>query len=1252
MFLFRCCLRVDCGCQNEPETEASRSSHSSHDYLRPYEKQIQCRLLPQPVDTSSSKHFADYSGCSHTSTSRSLLVGSTQSIDYEEVLLVSVSPGKHSDELIYADVSDTVICKPPGSSSIVSDKFSLDASTGNNNLLPPDTNGNVKLMQDGGSDASSDEVSSASSAVDDENAAEVRYVADIRQFQPTQTSIQSHGEECCCPACQSANDLLIHHSGNLQCPCKSCRDFYNKMQCASTNSGFTAATGPNAFTNQYRLVSGIAQDSEDILPVWSSKFSKIPASSNSYSRKVDPACGIASVSISHSGHASEALASEADDDDNGPFSSDDELRYVFHKFINGGCLEEPFTFSADARLMLNMAPSKAVQLDSDVVHEYTSTRSADDLEVAFFMVGNVTSGSPSASVPDGSYVAAFVPTVSAVSTEHQTTVSEDIATSAAELAVHSVNVVSEPSAFYSRENVSAAKYASEQYTLNILSFDVKTDNSASTFDATVGSESPGEVENLSGALRIEDGEIKTDISVDSDLNVLGIENQQAYSESHGNEVRREVIVQKLSDNSSFFIELSAANDEHIPDVLCCSIERSDVSTPMHMDDTSAAQECSPGDDSVVIEQCLEILTPECIIEHPVSVDEVQHSSQSAEDVSYGDDKQFTTADVASYIRDIVVSAVWQIAEDEGNASVSICNVASENMSSEWPKQIFITNAPVAHDLAMEGENGAQVTSLPSTAAVDTGMQLASDIDGYYAVRTTDANVFDTSVDFSSSSEAICLTDAEAQDVPRVENYLISYDVHQSQQPMDDKTDTSVDEMLMQTSSHLVSADKKITDDDHDDINLENLVRPLEHITSEDEQGPDGDQAVTCHPAGIVEDFFMHYVLPVHSVGLGVEASTAAAAAAATATVFREQYEDVADPPEIGHQVVECVAEAKQLESAAQSDIVISIITSETSIDTDAEATATSALLGVPYIVCSELDQDQDDENIEQLATTAETFVDVVINDAIAEACADVHLKLTADETSAPTAGDSDAQLEVPAKSSCLLQSPPEPHRKKSVHFADMHGLQLETVQHYHQSPEPDEPPASLEEFLSKLSAAAAERRAKWTEHHPSRVGSWFCSSSVYLLACFELPDSQEELLERVRRCRVALESCSFDDLALAISGVICVANIAFHKTISVRYTVDHWMTKTDISGEYIPRSNDGPTDRFSFTIILPSRKQFIIGSEAEFAICYKAGDGPSFEFWDNNHGRNYVVRCCSKAASSDVANGSISTDCSDNDGTE
>jgi len=1216
-------MRVDCGCQSEPETEASRSSHSTCEYSHQSEKQIQRRLLPQPVVSPYTKQFADYSGCSQSTASRSLLVSSTHSGEYEEVLCISVPSSRETEELTYSCIDDSVVCKPPGSIGVINNNFSPDVSSSNNNLVPPETNDNEQLLQGGGrengsgSDNSSN-VSSASSNIDDHNSAEVKYVADIRQFRSTPTSVRPHGDDCCCATCQSdegfdrtEDDDLIHHSSDLKCSCKSCKDFHSRMQCVHTSVGFTTTVGGGTVSNQYRLMSCIASD-ENILPTWSQSSSKssvvykTPEGPSFSSRSIQPVHKSASASADQSDPVFGAFESEEVDADDGLFSSDDELHYVFHKFIDDSCLEGPF---ANVSTGDRLRPSAAMQLESGAEVEYSSARSADDLEVAFFMVGSISPTKPPPIFPDTSYVTPYTSASSAISTGHETAVSEDNTT---ELTAHSFNLITDGS--------SVVENDSRPYNLNIVCEVTEADTSANTFETVplnVISESPSESENMSGALKIVAAGPETDIHMDSNLNLLGDENQQAYSQFDDDEVRRDVIVQKLSDNSSFFIAFPRADDYHVCDVLYSDTEDIDISPSEHTGSIYTAQALAPAEDDAFIEQRVLIVTPECIIEHPVFVDDVK-SSQTA---IYGLSQQTSAADVASYICDLVADAVQIIAADAAGASVGVCDVASEDdISSEWQEQTPITHAPLPsthHEPATEDEYDRQFDSLPG----DMEPQFAGGDVEYCSVET---DAVDVEVVASQSDEDISLPDVHVQDVPQVENYLISYDVNMLQQPVDDVDQTPF------WSSYSTRPDE---DSAHDDMKLHDLVQPLEHVSDiavASELNLDSEVAVTSRQGAdqstlpatdIVEDFFMQYVLPVDSVGFGMKTDTTAAVA-----VDEKQIEDVADQRGVDE---DDTVTAEKLENAAQNfvDIVISDAIAETSAETS-----------VPDVVAErEVDWELDVlVQATELEAAAQTAVDVIINEPG-----------VSDGITSPGATISDTQPAIPTRSSFLLHSPSEPVRKKSVHFADTHGLQLETVQHYDQAPEPEERPSSLEEFLSKLSAAAAERRAKWTEHHTSPVSSWLCSSSVYLLACFELPGSQEELLERVQHCRVALESCSFDDLALAISGVVRVANIAFNKSISVRYSVDHWTTRSDIDGQYIPLSNDGTTDRFSFTIILPSGKQFVIGSEVEFAICYTAGDGPSFEFWDNNHGRNYVVRCCSKAASSDAKNVNLSS--SDNE---
>jgi len=1168
------------------------------------------------------------------------LVGSAQSIDYEEVLCVSVPLRMDADsEQNYACIKDTVICQPPCSVGIINN-VSLDTSNCNDNVSHPEPNGNVKSVQDAdvqngsGSNESSD-VSSASSSINDQNHVEVKYVADIRQFRSVQTIVRPHGEDCSCPMCQSVNgdldrtehDRLIHNSSDLKCSCKLCREFHSKMQCISTSGGFTTTVGVNAFSNQYRFISSVAQNVESIPFTWSQSSSEFKATfriaecDKHDSQNVWPLGESASVSADYSDVVFGAFTPEEADDDNGLFSSDDELHYVFHKFIDHSCLDEPFSdASPDETLCPSVVSSKVTQSEPGEELQSTAARSADDLEVAFFMVGDISPCSPSTLFPD---VTPTVPASVAVSAGHKTDVTEDTVMSETEIAARLSDT--EASA-YNVHEMSTVGNDFKPHSVNVVCQDVETDTSFANGAV------PSELMDLSGALRSEASGLETDLVIDSNLNVLDNENEWTCYVSDSNEMQWDIIVQELSESSSLFIEFSAADTELV------SADYMSISIPAGVDDAYTIEEFAPAIVGVVVERSSEIVTAECVTERPVSTDEVV-SLQTLDDISSQHGEQHLTISVASYIRDIVEKAMQQIAADASSASVRICNVVSKE--EELPKQIFITNAPLPSSPA-EDEYDRQFD-----VSSDLELPSATEADDYHTVGTVDVGIVDADADNSCSDEIVCMTNIEAEEVPRVENYLISYDAHMSQQPVTDSADLS-DKQTLTWASHPTCPNKSIA---YGDVKVQYLVQPLEHVMSKNvgdmtdcEFSLNLEDHLTCDrgagqafPIDIVEDFFKQYVLPVDSVRYRTDTDTAA-----VVDLDGEQCDDATDQPKVDQNEEDIILD-EMLETTAES--IVDVVISDALVEINVVAATASAAAGVS---CEEVSWD-----LEGLVETAEledisqAKLDVII--------VDVSDSLTTGPTLLPTAAGEDAQMLVPVRSGCLLHSPTESHRKKSVHFADTHGLQLETVQRYDQAPEQEESVASIEEFLSKLSAAAAERRAKWTEHHPSCASPWLCSSSIYLLACFELSASQEELLERVQHCHVALESCSFDDLALAISGVVRVANIAFHKKVMVRYSIDHWTSQTDIDGEYIPRSNDGTTDRFSFTIILPSRKQFVIGSEVEFAVCYVAGgDGRSFEFWDNNHGRNYIVRCCAKAATRDTKS-EISGDnaCSnENDDTE
>ena len=120
-----------------------------------------------------------------------------------------------------------------------------------------------------------------------------------------------------------------------------------------------------------------------------------------------------------------------------------------------------------------------------------------------------------------------------------------------------------------------------------------------------------------------------------------------------------------------------------------------------------------------------------------------------------------------------------------------------------------------------------------------------------------------------------------------------------------------------------------------------------------------------------------------------------------------------------------------------------------------------------------------------------------------------------------------------------------------------------------------------------------------------------------LLLCFNEPCDSLDFKERFGRECVALERCATRDRT--VTGIIVVKNLEYQKYVGVRYTMDSWKTSDEIEACYVPNSNDGATDRFSFTLSLPKTYK-----EMEFAVRFRAGD--STEYWDNNFSRNYKVK--------------------------
>ncbi|KAF9167938.1 hypothetical protein DFQ26_002392 [Actinomortierella ambigua] len=101
------------------------------------------------------------------------------------------------------------------------------------------------------------------------------------------------------------------------------------------------------------------------------------------------------------------------------------------------------------------------------------------------------------------------------------------------------------------------------------------------------------------------------------------------------------------------------------------------------------------------------------------------------------------------------------------------------------------------------------------------------------------------------------------------------------------------------------------------------------------------------------------------------------------------------------------------------------------------------------------------------------------------------------------------------------------------------------------------------------------------------------------------------------------ESVQLNEEKTKLCGKILVQNIAFHKHVSVRYTVDFWRNQTEIGAEYEASITGTALDRFKFEIPLEMEKQCV---EKTFcmAIRYQVNGR---EFWDSNHDLNYQIEC-------------------------
>lgn len=93
----------------------------------------------------------------------------------------------------------------------------------------------------------------------------------------------------------------------------------------------------------------------------------------------------------------------------------------------------------------------------------------------------------------------------------------------------------------------------------------------------------------------------------------------------------------------------------------------------------------------------------------------------------------------------------------------------------------------------------------------------------------------------------------------------------------------------------------------------------------------------------------------------------------------------------------------------------------------------------------------------------------------------------------------------------------------------------------------------------------------------------------------------------------------------SMMGSVAVANLAFHKSVVCRFTLDDWKTTSEVAAEYsqaiLPKDTANGHDRFTFTIQLADTANLECKT-LYFCVRY-AVNGQ--EYWDNNNGLNFQV---------------------------
>jgi hypothetical protein len=184
-------------------------------------------------------------------------------------------------------------------------------------------------------------------------------------------------------------------------------------------------------------------------------------------------------------------------------------------------------------------------------------------------------------------------------------------------------------------------------------------------------------------------------------------------------------------------------------------------------------------------------------------------------------------------------------------------------------------------------------------------------------------------------------------------------------------------------------------------------------------------------------------------------------------------------------------------------------------------------------------------------------------------------------------------------------APGTPTFPKAVHFND----DIEQVRHFLQV----DRPIAVSAGSSPVETYDSESDYPFSENKPRPV-EWEIRTQNFPSGSLE------------RQCLpVRVERLTLSKDHKTLLGTVAVANLAFEKSVTARFTFDYWKITSEIAAEYStlkPQKgvSDG-FDRFQFAIKLSDQAHL---QDKTLYLCVRYNVGGQ-EYWDSNGGKNYQV---------------------------